>query len=384
MNLLEIVNSTISAFANFMWGAPLLILLLGGGIYFSLYSRFVPFKYFVHGFNILLGRYHDPKDPGEITHFQALSSALASTVGLGNISGVAIAIQMGGPGALFWMWVSAIVGMSTKFFSCTLSILYRGKDDQGNIQGGPMYYIENGLGKKFKPLSILFSAAGLIGCTVIFQSNQLAQILRDQLFVNDYRWLLYWYSDVTNLLLGLFMAIITGVVVFGGIKRIGQVASFLVPVMVILYLFSGLLVIFNHLSEIPSLFGLIIYDGYRPWFITKMFWEGTPNDLKHFVADPEMGSVHNRGCAIDIGLYNIANGEPVNMISGYDEFTEKAYPNYTGGTKKQREIRDLLISVMKKNNFSVYEYEWWHFNYVKCNSGIMNFSFDELDSINSI
>tara|TARA_B100000029_G_scaffold64526_1_gene57753 strand:- start:2625 stop:4094 length:1470 start_codon:yes stop_codon:yes gene_type:complete len=131
-------------------------------------------------------------------------------------------------------------------------------------------------------------------------------------------------------------------------------------------------------------FGLIIYDGYRPWFITKMFWEGTPNDLKHFVADPEMGSVHNRGCAIDIGLYNIANEKPVNMISGYDEFTEKAYPNYTGGTKKQREIRDLLISVMKKNNFSVYEYEWWHFNYEKCNSGIMNFSFDELDSINSI
>ena len=116
MNLLEIANSAISAFASFMWGLPLLILLLGGGIFFSLYSRFVPFKYFGHGLNILLGRYHDPKDPGEITHFQALSSALASTVGLGNISGVAIAIQMGGPGALFWMWVSAVVGMSTKFF----------------------------------------------------------------------------------------------------------------------------------------------------------------------------------------------------------------------------------------------------------------------------
>ena len=180
MNLLNIINSSISAFANFMWGPPLLFLLLGGGLFFSFYSRFVPFKYFGHGFNILLGRYHDPKDPGEITHFQALSSALASTVGLGNISGVAIAIQMGGPGALFWMWMSAILGMSTKFFSCTLSVLYRGKDDQGNVQGGPMYYIENGLGKKFKPLSILFSAAGLIGCTVIFQSNQLAQIIRDQ------------------------------------------------------------------------------------------------------------------------------------------------------------------------------------------------------------
>ena len=207
MNLLEIANSAISAFASFMWGLPLLILLLGGGIFFSLYSRFVPFKYFGHGLNILLGRYHDPKDPGEITHFQALSSALASTVGLGNISGVAIAIQMGGPGALFWMWVSAVVGMSTKFFSCTLSILYRGKDDEGNIQGGPMYYIENGLGPKFKPLSILFSLAGLVGCTVMFQSNQLADIIRNEIFI-PYG----WFSEsvmMGNFIQGVIMAIIT-------------------------------------------------------------------------------------------------------------------------------------------------------------------------------
>ena len=260
MNLLEITNSAISAFASFMWGLPLLILLLGGGIFFSLYSRFVPFKYFGHGLNILLGRYHDPKDPGEITHFQALSSALASTVGLGNISGVAIAIQMGGPGALFWMWVSAVVGMSTKFFSCTLSILYRGKDDEGNIQGGPMYYIENGLGPKFKPLSILFSLAGLIGCTVMFQSNQLADIIRNEIFI-PYD----WFSEsvmMGNFVQGVIMAILTAIVIFGGIQRIGQVASYMVPIMVLLYVFSGLLVIFNHLSEIPSLFGLIINDAF--------------------------------------------------------------------------------------------------------------------------
>ena len=260
MNLLEIANSAISAFASFMWGLPLLILLLGGGIFFSLYSRFVPFKYFGHGLNILLGRYHDPKDPGEITHFQALSSALASTVGLGNISGVAIAIQMGGPGALFWMWVSAVVGMSTKFFSCTLSILYRGKDDEGNIQGGPMYYIENGLGPKFKPLSILFSLAGLVGCTVMFQSNQLADIIRNEIFI-PYG----WFSEsvmMGNFVQGVIMAILTAIVIFGGIQRIGQVASYMVPIMVVLYLFSGLLVIFNHLSEIPSLFGLIIHDAF--------------------------------------------------------------------------------------------------------------------------
>ena len=260
MNLLENINNGISAFAGFMWGLPLLILLLGGGIFFSIYSRFVPFKYFRHGVNILLGRYNDPNDPGEITHFQALSSALASTVGLGNISGVAIAIQMGGPGALFWMWVSAVVGMSTKFFSCTLAILYRGKDDAGQIQGGPMYYIENGLGKKFKPLSILFSLAGLVGCTVMFQSNQLADIIRNQVFEPN-----GWFADnvmTGNLAQGLIMAFLTGLVIFGGIKRIGQVASLMVPVMVVLYLFSGLLVIFNHITEIPSLFKLIIHDAF--------------------------------------------------------------------------------------------------------------------------
>tara|TARA_Y100000310_G_scaffold340563_1_gene436795 strand:- start:64602 stop:65915 length:1314 start_codon:yes stop_codon:yes gene_type:complete len=243
-----------------MWGPPMLIILLGGGIYFSIYSRFVPFKYFRHGFNILLGRYNDPDDPGDITHFQALSSALASTVGLGNISGVAIAINMGGPGALFWMWLSAVVGMSTKFFSCTLSILFRGKDDAGRIQGGPMYYIENGLGKKFKPLAVIFSLAGLIGCTVMFQSNQLADIIRNQVFEPN-----GWFIDKAmtgNFIQGSIMAILTALVIFGGIKRIGQVASFMVPIMVVLYLFAGLLVIFNHITEIPSLFGLIIHDAF--------------------------------------------------------------------------------------------------------------------------
>ena len=260
MKLFDYFESAVSAFTGFMWGRPLLILLLGGGIYFSFYSRFVPFKYFRHGVKILFGKYNDPNDPGEITHFQALTSALASTVGLGNISGVAIAIQMGGPGALFWMWVSAVVGMSTKFFSCTLAVLYRGKDDQGNLQGGPMYYIENGLGENFKPLSIMFSLAGLVGCTVMFQSNQLADIVRNQIFIPN-----GWFEGnimMGNFIQGLFMAILTALVIFGGIRRIGQVASFMVPIMVVLYLLSGLLVIFNHITEIPSLFKLIVYDAF--------------------------------------------------------------------------------------------------------------------------
>ena len=137
----------------------------------------------------------------------------------------------------------------------------------------------------------------------------------------------------------------------------------------------------NDLKELG--YGIIIYDAYRPWFVTKMFWEGTPENLKHFVANPENGSSHNKGCAIDIGLYDIETGESIVMISGYDEFTERAYPNYMGGSKKQRDIRDMLIQVMERNEFTVYEYEWWHFNYNGCDSGIMNYSFEELDSISS-
>ena len=179
-NKLELITS---AFAEFMWGTPLLVLLLGGGVFFTIYCRFLPFRYILHGCNILLGKFDNKRDPGQINHFQALSSALASTVGMGNISGVAIAIHTGGPGALFWMWISAIVGMSTKFFTCTLSILYRGKDEDGEIQGGPMYVIKEGLPKSFHFLAYLFSIAGLFGCFSLFQANQLAQIINEQIYL---------------------------------------------------------------------------------------------------------------------------------------------------------------------------------------------------------
>ena len=249
-----------SDFASFMWGYPLLILMMGGGIFFTVYSRFTPFRFFRHGIKILLGQYDNPRDPGDLTHFQALSTALASTVGMGNISGVAVAISMGGPGALFWMWISAFVGMSTKFFTCTLSIMFRGKDDRGDVQGGPMYVIETALGRKFKALAILFSTAGLIGCLPLFQANQLTQIIRDEIWKNN-----GWFTDSVltgNLVVGIPVAVLVALVIFGGIKRIGYVASRLVPLMVLLYLLAGIFIMITNLAHIPDLLALIFSDAF--------------------------------------------------------------------------------------------------------------------------
>ena len=260
MNLYGQIDSFMANMANALWGTPLVILLLGGGMYFSIISKLVPFKYLNHAVDILLGKYDSKNDPGQITHFQALSSALSSTVGMGNIAGVAIAIHTGGPGAIFWMWCTAIIGMTTKFFTCTLSILYRGKDDQGEIQGGVMYYIEEGLGEKYKPLSLMFAISGMIGCTIFFQANQLSQIIRE-----------YFYNPSgvfqSNILLGdlftgILVALLVAIVIFGGIKRIATVASKMVPIMVGIYLFAAIIVLFKNIQDIPSIFILIISDAF--------------------------------------------------------------------------------------------------------------------------
>ena len=260
MNLYDLIDSFMADMANALWGTPLVILLLGGGFYFSIISKLVPFKYLNHAIDILLGKYDSKNDPGQITHFQALSSALSSTVGMGNIAGVAIAIHTGGPGAIFWMWCTAIIGMTTKFFTCTLSILYRGKDDQGEIQGGVMYYIEQGLGKKYKPLALMFAISGMIGCTIFFQANQLSQIIRE-----------YFYNPsgvfqnnifLGDLITGILVALLVSVVIFGGIKRIAIVASKMVPIMVGIYLFAAIIVLFKNIQYIPSIFILIISDAF--------------------------------------------------------------------------------------------------------------------------
>ncbi len=266
---MELIEQALSAFSSFMWGMPLVYLLVGGGLFFLIYSRFAPFKYFRHALDILRGRYDNPDDPGDITHFEALSSALAATVGMGNISGVAVAIFMGGPGALFWMWVSAFVGMATKFFTCTLAILYRGEDSEGKVQGGPMYVIREGLEKKwggnwtylFKPLAGLFALAGIFGPLPIFQANQLTQILRDSIYIPQ-GWVAENAHMGGDIITGIVLVILVSVVIFGGITRIGKVTSKLVPAMVIIYVGCVIAILAAHVTEIPHYLGLIVTDAF--------------------------------------------------------------------------------------------------------------------------
>jgi len=258
--MIEKIDDILAAFAEIMWGTPLLVLLFGGGIFFTLFCRFIPFRYIRHGLNILLGKYDDPSDPGQINHFQALSSALASTVGMGNISGVAVAIHMGGPGALFWMWMSAIVGMATKFFTCTLAILYRGMDENGEVQGGPMYVIKEGLPKSLHFLAYLFAVAGLFGCFALFQANQLTQIIQDQVFVP---FGLFSHNPmIGQLMIGVLLAGVISLVIFGGIRRIGQVAARLVPAMVLLYMLCGFFILIGNITNLDDIFLLIINDAF--------------------------------------------------------------------------------------------------------------------------
>ena len=248
---MHIINNFFAELSNFLWGTfGVANLVIGGGIFFIIYSRLTPFRYFKHAFEVLLGKHDDPNDKGQISHFQALSTALSSTVGIGNIAGVAVAISLGGPGALFWMWISAIVGMATKFFTCSLGIMYRGYDSENVLQGGPMYVIENGMGKKFKFLSYWFSIAGLVGCLSLLQANQLTQIMSDYL-VKSFN---IEQSFNLDLIIGIIIAILVSSVIFGGLSRIAEVASKIVPFMVVVYLFSGLFIVLSNASSIPAIF----------------------------------------------------------------------------------------------------------------------------------
>ena len=257
---MDIINNFFAELSNFLWGNfGVANLVIGGGVFFLIYSKLTTFRYFKHAFEILLGKHDDPDDEGQISHFQALSTALSSTVGIGNIAGVAVAISLGGPGALFWMWISAIVGMATKFFTCSLGIMYRGYDSDNVLQGGPMYVIEQGMGKKFKFLSYWFSIAGLVGCLSLLQANQLTQIMSDYVVKSfDIE-----QSFNLNLIIGIIIAILVSSVIFGGLSRIAEVASKIVPFMVMVYLSSGLFIVLSNASSIPAIFSNIFTSAFN-------------------------------------------------------------------------------------------------------------------------
>ena len=252
------LDQLISEFASFIWGLPLLILLIGGGFYLLILSRFVQFRFFGHAIQILRGKYDNSEDEGQISHFQALTTALSATVGMGNIAGVAVAISIGGPGAIFWMWVSAIIGMSTKFFTSTLAIMYRGKDTNGEIQGGPMYFIVEGLGKSWKPLAVMFSICGLVGALPVFNVNQLTQAINDILLIPN--GIQVGFS--TNLLIGIILVIITSFVILGGLKRISSISSKLVPSMVALYFLLVMYILMANYEVVPYYFKMIFTDAF--------------------------------------------------------------------------------------------------------------------------
>ena len=255
---MEQLNQLISNFASYAWGLPLLILLIGGGLYLLILSRFLPFRYLGHALQVLRGKYDNPNDAGEISHFQALTTALSSTIGMGNIAGVAVAISIGGPGAVFWMWISAIIGMSTKFFTSTLAIMYRGKDSEGKIQGGPMYFIVEGLGKKWKPLAVFFSLCGLVGALPVFNVNQLTQAINDILLVPQG----VEVGFNSNLIIGIVLVGITSIVILGGLNRISKVASKMVPSMVLLYFVLVLFILIVNIEVVPKYFVMIFTDAF--------------------------------------------------------------------------------------------------------------------------
>lgn len=255
------VSEAIGWFSGFVWGPPLMVLLVGTGLCLTVRTGFIQFRGMGHGFKILRGRYDRADDPGEISHFRALSTALSATIGTGNIVGVAAAILLGGPGALFWMWITALVGMCTKFTSCTLAVHYRRIDKHGEAHGGPMHYIEMGMGPRWKWLAVLFAAFTAIasfGIGNMFQANNMAAAINTILHGHEAS-----SSTTVNWAVGLVTAALVAVVVLGGIKRIAACASRLVPLMCAFYVFTGLAILILRVEDIPHGFALIFTQAFQ-------------------------------------------------------------------------------------------------------------------------
>ncbi len=227
--------------ASFVWGLPLLVLLIGANLILIYHSKLIPLRGFKHAIKLVFSKKDEVHSEGQITHFQALCNALAATIGLGNISGVAIAIYQGGPGAILWMWVAAFMGMNTKFFECSLAVMYRGVDSNGEVQGGPMYVIENALPSKYRFLGYLFAIFGVVGTLALFQINQLSHFVSST------------YS-IPNYFTGGFFCLITIYILHGGLKRITNFTSSVVPLMSVLYVLLCFIILIMNIEKIPTIF----------------------------------------------------------------------------------------------------------------------------------
>lgn len=243
----------ISKLRDILWGPPLIILLLGTGIYLTLLLRFIQFRMLLFSFKLaLVERREKERAEGDITHFQALMTALSATVGTGNIAGVATAIATGGPGAMFWMWMTGLVGMATKFSEAILAVKFRVKDRFGTMSGGPMYYISKGMGQHW--LGVIFAASASLaafGIGNLVQSNSIAEVASSSWHLSPY-------------IVGTILSLFTGLVVLGGIRSIARTAEVLVPFMIILYIFSGLFVIFMNIEHLPDALKLIFKHAFTP------------------------------------------------------------------------------------------------------------------------
>lgn len=318
------MSELIGKIATGVW-TPILFLLILGGLFFFFYSRFIHYRYFSHCIAILRGKYHNPNDPGQISPYEALSTALASTVGMGNIAGVAAAISIGGPGALFWMWVTAFVGMSTNFFTSTLSVMYRGKDSAGVIQGGPMYVIREALGKAWQPLAILFCLCTMIGCLPIFQANQLTQAIIDIGVSSEEAktWSFQFLGFEINTLkfaIGTILMIISAFVIIGGIQRIGSWAGKMVPLMIIIYFGSVLAILIVNISSLPHYLWLIVTDAFA---------------AENFRGQPALGGV--------VGGLIVAG---VRRASFSNEAGIGTAPMAMGASQSTEPIREGLVSML--------------------------------------
>lgn len=256
---MDYLTELTGSIAGFLWGNVFtLMALLGTGLYLTIRFRFVQLTGFKHSTQIIAGKYAKPSDAGEVTHFQALSTALSATVGTGNIAGVATAISLGGPGALFWMWVTAFFGMATKFAESTLAIKFREISPDGQVSGGPMYTLLHGL--KMRRTARLFAFFALIasfGIGNMVQANSVVDGLS------------YIWPDAKNSawLIGMVMALLVGLVILGGVKRIAKIASTIVPFMAVLYISAALLVLLNHLADIPAALLTIFNHALNPWAV---------------------------------------------------------------------------------------------------------------------